>query len=48
MNSNDYGVFLQSHIALFFFALTIFFVWHFGFRNTKKTVKSGTPAGGVE
>ena len=35
-------------IALFFFALTIFFVWHFGFRTNKKTSESSAPAGGGE
>ena len=47
MNSNDYGVFLQSPIALFFFALTAFFIWHFGFRSNKKKPADGTPAGGA-
>ena len=48
MNSNDYGVFLQSPIALFFFALTLFFCWHFGFRSNKKNSTTGASAGGVE
>ena len=47
MNSNDYGVFLQSPIALFFFALTLFFCWHFGFRSNKKNSTTGASAGGV-
>ena len=39
MHSNDLTVMFHSPIALFFLALTVFFCWHFGFRNKKPRVK---------
>ena len=35
MNSDDLSVLFQSPIAMVFLALTVFFCWHFGFRNKK-------------
>ncbi len=38
MNSSDLSMLLASPIALVFLFLTVFFVWHFGFRAKKKTL----------
>ena len=36
MNSSDLSVLFTSPIALVFLLLTVYFVWHFGFRGNKK------------